>query len=230
MDDQASEVRGRHHAMFMPPGQEQAAGYRMFRKALRRDGFEAGEFLRIGKNGCEPWMRATYTPVHGFGGRVVGMARFATNVTGTRQRAADHEGQMATLDRVRAVVEFALDGTILSTNPGFPLAPGHALHKVQGLGHAMFMPPERSCRQNIHAARRARCTDLPRLPGSAAPRRVPTRWQGRARGLERKPLPGRFDLHRHRKGARPCREARRPFEEIRQADASGFIARMVRSG
>ena len=138
----AREVRGRHHSLFMPPEDRHTPAYRAFWDALRRGEFQTGEFRRIGKNGREVWLQATYTPIKGFGGRISRVVKFATDVTGSRQRSADHEGQIAAINRVQAVIEFALDGTILAANPNFLSALGYALDEVRGQKHAMFMPAE----------------------------------------------------------------------------------------
>ncbi len=138
----AGEVVGRHHGMFLPAADRDTPAYRAFWEALRRGEFQSGEFLRIGRDGREIWLQATYTPIRGIGGRISRIVKFATDITAARQRAADHAGQMAAIDRVQAVIEFGLDGTILTANANFLSALGYTLEEVQGQRHAMFMPPE----------------------------------------------------------------------------------------
>ena len=137
-----AELRGRHHSMFLPPGEKDTPAYQAFWDALRRGEFQAGEFLRIGRNGREIWLQATYTPIRGIGGRINKVIKFATDITATKQHSADHEGQMAAIDRVQAVIEFALDGTILTANTNFLSALGYTLEEVRGQKHAMFVAPE----------------------------------------------------------------------------------------
>lgn len=94
------EVRGRNHAMFMPEDERELPPYRAFWDALRRGEFQAGEFRRWAKGQREIWLQATYTPILGLGGRVTRVIKFATDVTGAKQRAADHEAQITAIDRV----------------------------------------------------------------------------------------------------------------------------------
>ena len=135
-----AEIRRLGHAMFMPPGEADSAAYRAFWEALRRGEFQAGEFRRVAKDGRELWLRATYTPVRGLGGRVVKVVEFATDVTAACQRAADHESQMAAINRVQAVVEFAPDATILAANANFLAVMGYRSDEVLGRKHSMFVP------------------------------------------------------------------------------------------
>ena len=138
----AAEVRGRHHSLFMPPEDRDTPSYRAFWDALRRGEFQAGEFRRVGKDGREVWLQATYTPIKGIGGRVSRVVKFASDITDARQVSADHESQMAAINRVQAVIEFALDGTILTANANFLAALGYSLDEVRGQKHAMFVTPE----------------------------------------------------------------------------------------
>lgn len=51
----------------------------------------------------------------------------------------DIQAKLAALDRSQAVIEFKLDGTILTANANFLAAMGYALAEVQGRHHAMFV-------------------------------------------------------------------------------------------
>ncbi len=137
----AAEIVGCHHAMFLPPAERNTPGYRAFWDALRRGEFQAAEFRRIGKGGREVWIQASYNPILDPAGRPLKVVKFATDITAARQAAADQKAQMAAINRVQAVIEFALDGTILTANENFLGAVGYTLAEVQGQRHAMFMPP-----------------------------------------------------------------------------------------
>jgi methyl-accepting chemotaxis protein len=52
---------------------------------------------------------------------------------------ADLRGKSAAIDKSQAVIEFALDGTILSANENFLNAVGYALDEVVGQHHRMFV-------------------------------------------------------------------------------------------
>lgn len=46
------------------------------------------------------------------------------------------------LDKVQAIIEFNLDGTIISANDNFLAAVGYSLAEVQGKHHKIFCEPE----------------------------------------------------------------------------------------
>lgn len=57
---------------------------------------------------------------------------------------AELEAQVAALHRVQAVIEFALDGTILQANDNFLQAMGYRLDEIQGKHHSLFVDPEQA--------------------------------------------------------------------------------------
>ncbi len=62
---------------------------------------------------------------------------------GRERRAAmlDQQGQVAAINRSQAVIEFALDGKILTANENFLSAVGYTIEEVRGQAHAMFVDP-----------------------------------------------------------------------------------------
>lgn len=57
-------------------------------------------------------------------------------------RLSELEGQIAAIRKAQAVIEFALDGTILDANDNFLSALGYTLAEVRGQHHSMFILPE----------------------------------------------------------------------------------------
>jgi methyl-accepting chemotaxis protein len=51
------------------------------------------------------------------------------------------QGKLAAIDRSQAVIEFALDGTVLDANANFLSVLGYSLEEVRGRHHAMFVDP-----------------------------------------------------------------------------------------
>ncbi|AWM42153.1 chemotaxis protein [Gemmata obscuriglobus] len=61
---------------------------------------------------------------------------------GTQQEQnADFAGQVAAVGKAMAVIEFKLDGTIVSANENFLGALGYRLPEIQGRHHSMFVEP-----------------------------------------------------------------------------------------
>jgi methyl-accepting chemotaxis protein len=58
-----------------------------------------------------------------------------------QQQFADYAGQVAAIRKSQAVIEFAMDGTILDANDNFLKALGYRLEEIKGQHHSMFVEP-----------------------------------------------------------------------------------------
>ncbi|SEP32250.1 methyl-accepting chemotaxis sensory transducer with Pas/Pac sensor [Methylobacterium sp. ap11] len=133
------EIRGRHHSMFVDPAERDGEAYRAFWEALRRGEFQQAEYKRLGKGGREVWIQASYNPILGRNGRPCGVFKCAVDVTAQKLRNADCEGKLNALDRAQGIIEFDLDGIVLTANANFLAVVGYALDEVQGRHHRMFV-------------------------------------------------------------------------------------------
>ncbi|MFD1280643.1 PAS domain-containing protein [Methylobacterium goesingense] len=133
------EVKGQNHARFVSPAEQASEAYRAFWAALRRGEPQTREFKRFAKSGREVWIQATYNPVLDRAGRVTRVVKLATDVTAQVMRNIDHDGQLEALQRSQAVIEFALDGTILDANANFLSAVGYTHDEVVGRHHSLFV-------------------------------------------------------------------------------------------
>ncbi|WP_316232066.1 PAS domain-containing methyl-accepting chemotaxis protein [Bradyrhizobium sp. SZCCHNR1051] len=138
---QLQEIQGRNHSMFVDPSERDSAAYREFWAALRQGEFKAAEFKRIGKGGREVWIEASYNPVLDSAGKPVKVVKFATDVTEKKLRSMADGSKLAAIDRAQAMIEFKLDGTIVSANKNFLDALGYRLDEIQGKHHSMFVEP-----------------------------------------------------------------------------------------
>ncbi len=136
------EIRGKHHSIFVDPAYARSDDYRAFWARLREGTFDAGEYLRFGKGGKEVWIQATYNPILDRAGKPFKVVKYATDITGQKLSAADLAGQLAAIDKAQAVIEFGLDGTIVSANQNFLDALGYRLDEVKGKHHRIFVDAE----------------------------------------------------------------------------------------
>ncbi len=60
---------------------------------------------------------------------------------GSGSKTADYRGQIDAINKVQAVIEFALDGTILHANQNFLSALGYTLEEIKGQHHSLFIEP-----------------------------------------------------------------------------------------
>ena len=89
-------------------------------------------------------MALRVTAVYDSRGEYVGNTLEWKDVTEERKqekRDADYRGQIAAISRSQAVIEFHLDGTILTANENFQATMGYRLEEIQGQHHRMFVEP-----------------------------------------------------------------------------------------
>jgi methyl-accepting chemotaxis protein len=65
--------------------------------------------------------------------------KFATDITSEKLKAADTSGQIAAIGKSQAVIEFNMDGTIVTANENFLATLGYSLAEIQGKHHSMFV-------------------------------------------------------------------------------------------
>ena len=133
------EIKGQHHSMFVEPAYKQSSEYREFWAALNRGEYQAAEYKRIGKGGKEVWIQASYNPILDPDGKPFKVVKFATDMTEQKLRNADYMGQIAAISKSQAVIEFKMDGTVLSANDNFLKALGYTLDEIKGRHHSMFV-------------------------------------------------------------------------------------------
>jgi len=136
-----TEIQGKHHSMFVEPAYRDSAEYREFWAKLNRGEFQAAEYKRLGKGGKEIWIQASYNPILDMNGRPFKVVKFATDVTQRKLENANYVGQIQAIGKSQAVIEFQLDGTIITANPNFLNAMGYTLAEIQGRHHSMFVEP-----------------------------------------------------------------------------------------
>ncbi len=133
------EIQGRHHSMFVDDAYANSAEYREFWAKLNRGEYEAREYKRLGKGGREIWIQASYNPIFDLNGKPFKVVKYATDVTEQKLQSGDWAGQLAAINKSQAVIQFNMDGTIITANDNFLAAVGYTLDEVRGRHHSMFV-------------------------------------------------------------------------------------------
>ncbi len=133
------EVQGKHHSMFVDEQYKVSQEYRDFWAKLNRGEYDAAEYRRVAKGGREVWIQASYNPIRDRTGRVAKVIKFASDITAQSQAMANFAGQVEAIGKSNAVIEFNMDGTILTANDNFLSVIGYSLDEIRGKHHAMFV-------------------------------------------------------------------------------------------
>jgi len=133
------EIKGKHHSILLAEAERSTAEYRDFWTRLNQGEPQQGTVKRLGKNGREVWLSAIYNPIHDLSGKYYKVVKFATDVTEQNLKVAEQRGQLDAINKASAVIEFTMDGTILTANDNFLRALGYALDEIKGHHHSMFV-------------------------------------------------------------------------------------------
>jgi methyl-accepting chemotaxis protein len=96
-----TEIKGRHHRIFVDPAEHGTEAYRKFWEKLGRGEFDEGQYRRFGKGGREIWLQATYNPIFDAMGKPYKVVKFATDITANR--SAQQALQAAVADTRKVV-------------------------------------------------------------------------------------------------------------------------------
>ncbi len=135
------EVVGKHHSMFVDPNHARSSEYGLFWGRLNRGEFIADKFCRISKSGKEVWIQASYNPLLDADGRPFKVVKFATDITAVEMETRELQAKMEAIGKSEGVIEFNLDGTVITANPNFLGVVGYSLTEVVGKHHSMFVDP-----------------------------------------------------------------------------------------
>jgi methyl-accepting chemotaxis protein len=102
------EILGQPYAVFVNPAEREGSEYKVLWDRLRAGEHQQGRFRRMGKNGREVWVRASFNPLIGKDGRPWKIIQLASDITpiileGRALDSAVHESQ--------DVIQAALRGT-----------------------------------------------------------------------------------------------------------------------
>lgn len=137
-----AEIIGHHHRMFVDPAFAKGEEYRNFWEKLRRGDCVRGEFARLAKDGSDVFIDAVYQAVVDADGQVAKIVELARNITQRVNTQAELQSQVDAISRSQAMIEFDLDGRILSANENFLKVTGYSLAEIQGKHHRIFVDRE----------------------------------------------------------------------------------------
>lgn len=132
------EIQGKHHSMFMKKD-EIGKEYEQMWENLRNGNTVYGEFQRVNSNGDLVWLKSHYTPIKDIVGRTYKIMKYAQDVTAGKILALDFDCQMTAISKNNALIEFDMDGIVITANENFLHAMGYTLDEIKGQHHKLFL-------------------------------------------------------------------------------------------
>ena len=138
----AGQLIGRNIEEIVPPHVKELDFYHRMKGAITRGEHLNGAFRLLRGNGEEAWLRSILQPVKSSDGRIKHFSMHSSDLTRTIEASREHESLIKALMRSTALIEFNLQGEVLTANDRFLNAMGYTLEQVRGKPHRMFCEPE----------------------------------------------------------------------------------------
>ncbi|MFJ4350669.1 methyl-accepting chemotaxis protein [Pseudomonas sp. NPDC089428] len=138
----AEQLIGRNIEDIVPAHVKKLDFYQRMKNAITRGEHLNGAFRLLRGNGQEAWLRSILQPVKSADGRIRHFSMHSSDLTRTIEASREHESLIKALMRSTAVIEFNLDGEVLTANDRFLQTVGYSLEQVRGKHHRLFCEPE----------------------------------------------------------------------------------------
>jgi len=135
----ASEIIGQHHSIFIDASYKLSPEYEAFWKKLAQGETSAGQYKRVGKNGNQIWLQATYNPIFDLNGKPLKVVKYAVDISAQKDAEALIEGQLEAIGRSLGVIAFTPDGRVIEVNHSFLDTLGYTEHEAIGQHHRLFV-------------------------------------------------------------------------------------------
>jgi methyl-accepting chemotaxis protein len=137
-----AEVKGRRPGEFLQGKSTSDKTRADIRQALAVQKPIYTEILNYHKNGDDYWVSLAINPVFDRHGKLERFISIQCNITEVKSQAFENSIRVEALSKVQAVIEFELDGTIVTANENFLKTMGYRLEEIKGKHHSMFADDE----------------------------------------------------------------------------------------
>ena len=145
------EVRGKHHRIFCEEAFYRSEEYAKLWRDLARGEPVSGTFSRLNKSGKEIWLEASYMPVYGPDRQVSSVIKIASDISARVYEEHENASMLAAIGRSMAVIEFTLDGKVITANDNFLKTMHYSLNEIVGQHHSLFCHRSESESPNYRA-------------------------------------------------------------------------------
>ena len=138
----AGSLVGKHVEDLVPGYLKTDETFKRLKASLTRGQHLCGAVRMLRGNGEEAWLRAIVHPIKTSSGVVRRFSMYCNDLTRTIERSREDESLIKALLRSTAVIEFNLDGEVITANDRFLQGMGYSLDQIKGKHHRLFCAPE----------------------------------------------------------------------------------------
>ncbi|MFG6666397.1 methyl-accepting chemotaxis protein [Halomonas sp. HNIBRBA4712] len=136
------QLLGQPMSQIVPSYVKELACFRNFNNAIATFTPINDNYRYLRSDGSMIWLNIDWMPIRDRHGRLARVQGYGRDVTDLVESAKESESFIAALLRSTAVIQFNLDGTIITANEQFLQAMGYRLGEIVGQHHRMFCTAE----------------------------------------------------------------------------------------
>ena len=141
------QLQGRPMTDIVPAYVKNLPCFHNFQAAVSKLAPVSDDYRFLRTDGSLAWLHIDWYPILDAHGKLLHMSGYAREVTKELQLAKENEAFINALLRSTAVIQFNLDGTVVSANDQFLQGMGYSLKQIVGKHHSMFCTPEEASSQ-----------------------------------------------------------------------------------
>lgn len=135
------QLANRKLTELVPTYAQKTEHFELMHTALQQGKHWAGALQIARGDEAEAWLRAIIQPVKNSRGQIQTFSVYASDLTRTIESAYEHKNLIEALQRSTAVIEFDLNGNVLTANERFLKGMGYSLNQIVGKHHRIFCEP-----------------------------------------------------------------------------------------
>lgn len=135
----ADELTGKDFTSLWSQQPEQQNIAKKLQSEIKKGQPASAELLVAATIQPELWLAVNLYPLLAADGKPIGTAGVVQDITSAKLERVDRMGQMNAINLTQAVIEFTLDGSILTANQNFLHTMGYQLDEIKGRHHSMFV-------------------------------------------------------------------------------------------
>ncbi|WAE54294.1 methyl-accepting chemotaxis protein [Stutzerimonas frequens] len=135
-------LQGRPLAEIVPPYVKNLPCFHNFRTAVAKLEPVSDDYRYLRADGSLAWLKIHWYPIATADGKLSHIQGFGSDISEAVYRAKENEAFISALLRSTAVIQFNLDGTVVTANEQFLQTMGYSLAELKGKHHSLFCTPE----------------------------------------------------------------------------------------
>jgi len=136
------QLQGRPLAEIVPPYVKNLPCFHNFRAAVAKLEPISDDYRYLRADGSLAWLKIHWYPIASADGKLSHIQGFGSDISEAIYRAKENEAFISALLRSTAVIQFNLDGTVVTANEQFLQTMGYSLAELKGKHHSLFCTPE----------------------------------------------------------------------------------------